>query len=197
MEAPLSKLVCVMVGLPARGKTYIARKVARYLTWLGHRSRIFNVGNYRRQKVGAAQPSHFFDPENSEFARQREELADEALADMLTWLNLGGEDGSLEGIVAHDSSSSINEKYNFLTLDNGAPTVKSPSRPGGQGVGGTSCIALYDATNSTKKRRLMIENRCRENGFAVMFIESLCDDEDIIMHNILEVLLDLLRYSFT
>jgi 6-phosphofructo-2-kinase/fructose-2,6-biphosphatase 2 len=41
-----------MVGLPARGKTYIARKVSRYLTWLGHRSRIFNVGNYRRQNVG-------------------------------------------------------------------------------------------------------------------------------------------------
>ena len=28
-------LAVVMVGLPARGKTYIARKLARYLDWTG------------------------------------------------------------------------------------------------------------------------------------------------------------------
>ena len=34
--------VLAMVGLPARGKTYIARKAARYLSWLGHETRVFN-----------------------------------------------------------------------------------------------------------------------------------------------------------
>lgn len=33
------KLVVVMVGLPGRGKTYIARKVARYLRWISYRTR--------------------------------------------------------------------------------------------------------------------------------------------------------------
>lgn len=37
-----------MVGLPARGKTYISRKICRYLNWLGFKSRVFNIGNYRR-----------------------------------------------------------------------------------------------------------------------------------------------------
>ena len=32
--------VCLaMVGLPARGKTYIARKLARYLNWIGVETR--------------------------------------------------------------------------------------------------------------------------------------------------------------
>ncbi|XTI95040.1 bifunctional 6-phosphofructo-2-kinase/fructose-2,6-bisphosphate 2-phosphatase [Cenococcum geophilum] len=43
-----SKLVIVMVGLPARGKSYITKKMARYLNWLQHDTKIFNVGERRR-----------------------------------------------------------------------------------------------------------------------------------------------------
>ena len=32
------KLAVVMVGLPARGKTFVARKLQRYLSWLGYRT---------------------------------------------------------------------------------------------------------------------------------------------------------------
>ncbi len=48
-----SKLVIVMVGLPARGKSYITKKIARYLNWLQHDTRIFNVGERRREAAGA------------------------------------------------------------------------------------------------------------------------------------------------
>ena len=44
-----AKLVIIMVGLPARGKSYITKKVARYLNWLQHDTRIFNVGERRRE----------------------------------------------------------------------------------------------------------------------------------------------------
>lgn len=47
-----SKLVIVMVGLPARGKSYITKKMARYLNWLQHDTRIFNVGERRRLAAG-------------------------------------------------------------------------------------------------------------------------------------------------
>src|ERR1700761_3290795 len=43
-----SKLIIVMVGLPARGKSYITKKLARYLNWLQHDTKIFNVGDKRR-----------------------------------------------------------------------------------------------------------------------------------------------------
>jgi 6-phosphofructo-2-kinase len=43
-----SKLVIIMVGLPARGKSYITKKMARYLNWLQHDTKIFNVGEKRR-----------------------------------------------------------------------------------------------------------------------------------------------------
>lgn len=44
-----------MVGLPARGKSYITKKMARYLNWLQHDTRIFNVGERRRVVAGGGQ----------------------------------------------------------------------------------------------------------------------------------------------
>lgn len=74
------------VGLPARGKTYIAQKVKRYLSWLGIPTRVFNVGDYRRRFCGAEQPHAFFDAKNAEAEEQRAGAAAAALEDMLRWL---------------------------------------------------------------------------------------------------------------
>ncbi|KAL6499864.1 hypothetical protein OROGR_027774 [Orobanche gracilis] len=48
-------LAIVLVGLPARGKTFTAAKLTRYLRWLGHDTKHFNVGKYRRLKHGVNQ----------------------------------------------------------------------------------------------------------------------------------------------
>jgi len=87
------RLVIVMVGLPARGKTYLARKISRYLIWLGVNTRVFNVGQYRRARLGAQQPHDFFDPANEEGEKKRLHLAIAALDDMLEWVLSGGHVG--------------------------------------------------------------------------------------------------------
>lgn len=48
-------------------------------------------------------------------------------------------------------------------------------------------IAILDATNSTKARRRWIKDTCDEAGIETLFVESKCDDEELIMSNILEV----------
>lgn len=95
----------IMVGLPARGKTYIARKLTRYLNWVGLDTKVFNVGEYRRKAV----PPHisqadFFDPENSQAKDIREKCAVEALEDMCTWLIAGGE------VAVYDATNSSRER---------------------------------------------------------------------------------------
>ncbi|MEQ1568858.1 MAG: 6-phosphofructo-2-kinase/fructose-2,6-bisphosphatase [Myxococcota bacterium] len=82
-------LVLVMVGLPARGKTFLARKLARYLNWHGRPARVFNVGNYRRDRLGSTQPASFFDPDNTDGVSARRALALAAMSDMLGWLGEG------------------------------------------------------------------------------------------------------------
>ena len=48
-------------------------------------------------------------------------------------------------------------------------------------------IAILDATNSTKERRRWIHERCTAEGIETLFVESKCDDEDLVMSNILDV----------
>ena len=52
---------------------------------------------------------------------------------------------------------------------------------------GRGLIAILDATNSTKGRRRWIQERCQAENIETLFVESKCDDEDLIMSNILEV----------
>jgi predicted kinase len=86
-----SKLAVVMVGLPARGKSYTARRIERYLSWLGYRTGVFNVGEYRRALVGAQLPHSFFDPDNPEGEEARRAAAMAALEDMVVWLTDDGQ----------------------------------------------------------------------------------------------------------
>lgn len=138
MQHREAKVVLVMVGLPARGKSFLARKIGRYLRWLGHAARVFNVGNYRRERIGQHKPASFFDPDNPAGNEARQRVALEALEDALGWLRGGGQ------------------------------------------------IALYDATNSTRVRRRVIEETCRRADVQVLFVESLCFDPAIVESNIRE-----------
>jgi 6-phosphofructo-2-kinase/fructose-2,6-biphosphatase 2 len=52
---------------------------------------------------------------------------------------------------------------------------------------GRGLIAILDATNSTKSRRRWIQERCAAENIETLYVESKCDDEELIMSNILEV----------
>ncbi|MCJ1449271.1 MAG: hypothetical protein MMC23_009791, partial [Stictis urceolatum] len=56
------KIAIATVGLPARGKTHISVALARYLRWLGVKTRVFHLGDYRRATVGPGQdvPDDYF-----------------------------------------------------------------------------------------------------------------------------------------
>jgi 6-phosphofructo-2-kinase/fructose-2,6-biphosphatase 4 len=46
------RIVIATVGLPARGKTHTSVAIARYLRWLGVKTHVFHLGDYRRATVG-------------------------------------------------------------------------------------------------------------------------------------------------
>lgn len=91
----MKRMVCVMVGLPARGKTYVSRKLSLYFSWLGYEAKSFNVGSYRRTKYGSDVKHVFFDPNNEQGMEMRQKAASDAIKDMMAWLN-----GSLTTITS-------------------------------------------------------------------------------------------------
>ncbi|XP_016862104.1 6-phosphofructo-2-kinase/fructose-2,6-bisphosphatase 4 isoform X4 [Homo sapiens] len=80
----------VMVGLPARGKTYISKKLTRYLNWIGVPTREFNVGQYRRDVVKTYKSFEFFLPDNEEGLKIRKQCALAALRDVRRFLSEEG-----------------------------------------------------------------------------------------------------------
>ncbi|XP_026885637.2 6-phosphofructo-2-kinase/fructose-2,6-bisphosphatase 4-like isoform X3 [Electrophorus electricus] len=130
----------VTVGLPARGKTYISKKLTRYLNWIGVPTKEFNVGQYRRECVKIYKSFEFFRPDNEEGLKIRKQCA----------------------------SAALNDVRQYLTEE------------GGQ-------VAVFDATNTTRERRETIMRFADQNGFKVFFVESVCEDPDVIAENIVQV----------
>ncbi|BFZ08088.1 hypothetical protein BsWGS_11127 [Bradybaena similaris] len=82
--------VIVMVGLPARGKTYISKKLTRYLNWIGVATKVFNVGEYRRAKTNKYRSHEFFKADNKEAQELRHNVAMLAMEDAAKYLEDGG-----------------------------------------------------------------------------------------------------------
>ncbi|NWR45859.1 F262 bisphosphatase, partial [Regulus satrapa] len=164
-----SPTLIVMIGLPARGKTYMSKKLTRYLNWIGvptkgvwghpcpvpwhlpvktppSRSplscKVFNLGVYRREAVKSYKSYDFFRHDNKEAMEIRKRCALVALEDVKSYL--------LEecGQIA---------RFNRVT----------DSRRGSSGVLALKCSSLPSPQ--------------------VFFVESVCDDPEVIAANILEV----------
>lgn len=99
-----------MVGLPARGKSFISQKIVRYLSWLSIPSKCFNIGNYRRLIQASKPDAEFFDAKNFEGNKIRKDAVDQAISDMLDWFATKG------GVVAVlDATNVTRERRNWLS----------------------------------------------------------------------------------
>lgn len=84
------RIAIVMVGLPARGKTHICVSLSRYLQWLGVKTRIFHLGDYRRATIGnhGAVPEDYFFPNASPASViLRQKILKKCREDIYAWLN--------------------------------------------------------------------------------------------------------------
>ncbi|KAK2761383.1 hypothetical protein FQN54_001905 [Arachnomyces sp. PD_36] len=84
------RIVIITVGLPARGKTHISVALARYLRWLGVKTRIFHLGDYRRATVGPGQDipeDYFFVNASASSVLLRQKIVKKCREDIYHFLN--------------------------------------------------------------------------------------------------------------
>uniref|UniRef100_A0A452RNI3 6-phosphofructo-2-kinase/fructose-2,6-biphosphatase 1 n=1 Tax=Ursus americanus TaxID=9643 RepID=A0A452RNI3_URSAM len=103
-----SPTMVIMVGLPARGKTYISTKLTRYLNWIGTPTKVFNLGQYRREAV-SYKNYEFFLPDNMEALLIRKQCALAALKDVHDYLS--HEEGH---VAVFDATNTTRERRSLI-----------------------------------------------------------------------------------
>lgn len=185
------RLVIVLVGLPARGKSFISRKLLHYVNWTGVRCKAFNVGKYRREAYAQVQASsnpeaaatqestaagacdaNFFSAENEQAAALRQQVAQLALDDMLAWLDDEDDDywdeAPMIDMSRHSFTSATRSVRHHAVVQK---------------------VAIFDATNSTEQRRQWVLEQCTspdkrgDKKTGVVFVESVCTDQELLEEN--------------
>ena len=91
------KLVLVLVGLPARGKSMLGKKLETFLSWRGYDTKGFSAGS-RRRAMGAGGEDErpetgsasFFDSSKAYASMVREKVTIDTLEEALDWLTTDG-----------------------------------------------------------------------------------------------------------
>lgn len=100
--------VIAMVGLPARGKTFISKNIVKFLNGRGYECRIFNVGEYRRLSTDYS-GHDFFKSDNEHAAQLRNKIALDALEDLCSWVGKAA-----NRIAIYDATNSTKERREII-----------------------------------------------------------------------------------
>ena len=155
-----TRIAVVMVGLPARGKSLIAQKGMSFTT-----------------------------------IPQRSPVTDSAVSVLvvryLAWLSIPAKTFN---VGSYRRADTPHPKADFF--DTGNPEGERLRQAAAEAAvadmvkwfeNGDGVVAILDATNSTKARRRWVYERCEKYHIETLYVESKCDDEKLIMSNILEV----------
>lgn len=202
-----AKLVIIMVGLPARGKSYITKKITRYLSWQQHNTRIFNVGNRRRVAAGKHARSPPKASNQTTGIDRRLQAASARLNNVAPpdsqeppALDLNEQQDS-EKTVQDTANNPPHEEdeqdHDVNNIDQSAKFFdpkNSTARALRERVAldtldelldylieGSGAVGILDATNSTIHRRDLLVSKIREREpkLGILFIESICRDKTV------------------
>lgn len=139
------KILVVTIGLPARGKTHISRALERYLRWMGVKTQVVSLGDYRRKTLGGAQklPPDYFTLGKHLFLRR------DSYSDCLS--GPSGEK-STETMELRKKVSDGCEKLIWDFFEGGGQVV------------------IYDANNGTRKARHTLAEKFDKEGIHVVML---------------------------
>ncbi len=141
------KILVVTIGLPARGKTHISRALERYLRWMGVKTQVVSLGDYRRKMLGGAQklPPDYFTLGEWLYRRS-------AAQPMAHVMDLQEGEKSPETMALRKKISDGCEQLIWDCFKNGGQVV------------------IYDANNGTKAARQALAEKFDKEGIHVVLL---------------------------
>jgi len=91
------KLIILVCGLPARGKSFLSRKIAKFLKWSGFETKVFSIGQFRRDLIDKKFDIRFFNNTNQKCLKLRDDCIIRAVDDMFTYLLNKGKIAIIDG----------------------------------------------------------------------------------------------------
>lgn len=201
-----AKLVIIMVGLPARGKSYITKKITRYMRWQQHNTRIFNVGNRRRVAAGKQSSNSPTEDNTATSVNGRLHAATVLLNGVAapeyqepTALDLNHDPSSEKTVqdLQNNPTTGNEDDHDVNALDQSA-SFFDPQNSTARAirekvamdtldelldylVNDRGAVGILDATNSTIHRRDLLVQKIREREpkLGILFIESMCFDKNV------------------
>ncbi|KAM3162033.1 6PF2K domain-containing protein [Lachancea thermotolerans] len=183
------KAVIVMVGLPARGKSYIAQRIVSYYRSAygdGGGCRLFNAGKERRFLAADAQdaPPHpalyrtvTHQPHQPRHPGDSAEIDDD-LSGAEAEVGAGPAPPQTLFDTQNDDAVRARDQIALATVQKMCVWLQSDN---------AHRVAIFDATNTTAARRAMVVDTIRlhtSGQTPVIFIESICTDAEVIHQNI-------------
>lgn len=115
----MTKLYVAMVGLPARGKSTLAKRICSGLEQQGIRAALFNNGALRRTHLGSESASpDFFDPLNEKAMEQRRELSLRNMERARMWLDHEGDVAIIDA-----TNGTVPQRQNLMSVLNDHPML--------------------------------------------------------------------------
>jgi 6-phosphofructo-2-kinase / fructose-2,6-biphosphatase 4 len=146
------------VGLPARGKTHLSVSLARYLKWSTFPPPP-PASSLTPARLGVkAKVFHLGD-------YRRQALGSKGLPDDYFWSHATTETQSLRAQILDTCRQDL---LDFFDKENGQ-------------------VGIYDAVNPTSMHRRAWKTTMDQHGIQTIFVESSCDDQEIIEQNVRNV----------
>jgi len=169
------KVVLVLVGLPARGKSLLCHKLEHFLSWRGYVTKAFKVGSYRRGEHKDGETS-------SKDGEEAVDIADPqypSATDEPRNLSPSQDRAQFSSASFFDSTKAFaalsRETVSLAAFDELLAWLTGPDN--GQ-------VAIFDASNVTVQRRAKLQekvNALKEKAsVGLVFIETICTDEEVI-----------------
>lgn len=103
-------MILISIGLPARGKSYLFKRIEKFLDFSGYTIALFNLGDYRRKMSNSDFKANYFTAENENAKNERQKFAEYAIEDAISFLG----EAKTKAVALYDGTNTTVDRRDWI-----------------------------------------------------------------------------------